>query len=125
MNEKMNLNMFNEYKQKMMDLLSKAEEYLEQHEKDENFDSQKFEQEMTKQYLELQEKLLSYDLSDIPFESWQDLQIFSEGDYEPDFSKSKANIDFNIIDFWGKGNFKNCSIRNLDKFGRIGFMSTF
>lgn len=119
MSEKMNLNMFNEYKQKMIDLISKAQEYLEQHEKDDNFDSQKFEQEMTKQYLDLQERLLSYDLSDIPFESWQDLQIFSEGDYEPDFSKSKANIDFSIIDFWGKGNFKNCSIRNLDKFGRM------
>ena len=119
MNEKINLNIFNEYKQKMIDLMAKAGKYLEQHEKDDNLDSQKFEQEMIKQYLELQEKLLSYDLSDIPFESWQDLQIFSEGDYEPDFSKSKANIDFNIIDFWGKGNFKNCSIRNLDKIGRM------
>lgn len=119
MNKKMSLNMFNEYKEKMMNLISKTEEYIEQHENDDNFDGQKLEQEMTKQYLALQEELLSYDLSDIPFESWQDLQIFSENDYEPDFSKSKANIDFNILDFFGKGNFKNCTIRNLDKFGEM------
>ena len=34
----MNLNMFNEYKQKMMDLISRAAEYMEQHEKDDNFE---------------------------------------------------------------------------------------
>lgn len=101
MNEKMNLNMFNEYKQKMKTLMSWAEEYSNQHEKDDNFDSQKFEQEVAKQYLELQEKLLSYDLSDIPFEAWQDLIINygRGGDFGADFSKAKANIDYNNYDF--------------------------
>lgn len=117
--EKMNLDEFNKHKQKMFDLIKEVQDYVEQHKNDDNFDAEKYQQEKIQQYLELQEQLLSHDLSEIPFESWQDLEIFSNDFYHPDFSKTKANIDFNILDFYGKGNFKNCYIKNLDKFGRM------
>ena len=100
MKEKINLNVFNEYKQQLENL----NKLMDQN------DSNK--KEIIDQYLEVQYKLLSYDLSDIPFASWENVKLISE----PDFSQTNANIDFNILDFNGKGNFKNCNIKNLDKF---------
>jgi len=119
MNEKMNFKKFSEFKQKMIDFVDDALNYIDIHRNDKGFDPKKYQEDIIKSYIEIQEKLLSYDLSEIPFENWQDLWIYSEEDYVPDFSKSKANIDFEILDFYGKGNFKNCSIKNLDSFGVV------
>ena len=96
MKEKINLNVFNEYKQQLENL----NKLMDQN------DSNK--KEIIDQYLEVQYKLLSYDLSDIPFASWENVKLISE----PDFSQTNANIDFNILDFNGKGNFKNCNKKN-------------
>lgn len=58
---------------------------------------------------------MSYDLSDIPFEEWQGFQIKSNKIHVADFSKTSANIDFGIVDYFGNGSFKGCNVRNLNK----------
>ena len=60
-------------------------------------------------------RLLSSNLSDIPFEYWKDSKIrFNYFDII-DFSKTHANIDFGILNFYGEANFKGCNVRNLEK----------
>ena len=79
--------------------------------KEQLFDIDSYNQE----YYELQTKLLSYDLSDIPFIEWQGFNIYSDENHEVDFSKTHANIDFELINFSSsKGllNFIGCNIRN-------------
>ena len=79
--------------------------------KEQLFDIDSYNQE----YYELQTKLLSYDLSDIPFIEWQGFNIYSDENHEVDFSKTHANIDFELINFSSsKGllNFTGCNIRN-------------
>ena len=44
-------------------------------------------------YISLQDKLLSYDLSGIPFEEWLNYEIVADEKHIADFSKTKANID--------------------------------
>lgn len=78
-----------------------------------------FSSNLLTQILDLQDELLKYDLSDIPFEKWEGFQIISNNKHVADFSKTKANIDFDIVEYYGNGNFKGCNVRNLNKI-RIG-----
>ena len=67
-------------------------------------------------YWNLQRKLLSYDLSDIPFEKWYGYRIYSDENHIVDFSKTHANIDFNLVnlyDYTIPGNFKGCNVINI------------
>ena len=67
-------------------------------------------------YWNLQRKLLSYDLSDIPFEEWYGYRIYSDENHIVDFSKTHANIDFNLVnlyDYTIPGNFKGCNVINI------------
>lgn len=57
-------------------------------------------------------ELVSYDLSDIPFEEWSGISFNS---FFPDFSMTGANIDFSLV-YCTAGNFKHCNVRNLDCF---------
>lgn len=43
--------------------------------------------EIEAKYLSIQNELLSYDLSNIPFEAWENIDIVSDYDYVADFSK--------------------------------------
>ena len=89
MREKLNLTTFNVYKNELNNLLKNSNKNL---------------------YIDLQNKLLSYDLSLIPFDEWSNLICFN-----PDFSETKANLDFGILNIKGTGIFKSCNIKNLEK----------
>lgn len=119
MNNKITLETFNNYKQKMQDIVQEVEKYLENIEDSNSLPSQQFQTEKMEEYLKLQKELLSFNLSDIPFESWSNMQIVETDEYIPDFSNSHANIDFDILEIYGKGNFKNCNIKNLEQYGRL------
>ena len=62
--------------------------------------------------------MFNCDLSDIPFEAWQDFYIISDENHVVDFSKTRANIDFNMVKYTGYVNFKGCNVRNLEMVGR-------
>ncbi len=68
---------------------------------------------LAKNYLALQDKLLSEDLSNIPFEEWEGLTLVSEDLL--DLSKTHANIDFSLlkdIEF-ERINLDGCNVRGL------------
>ena len=117
--EKMTLEQFQQIK-KQLDYFSKfSENYYEAHKDDPNFDESSFEKITLNNYIEIQNQLLDYDLSDIPFEEWEGITIRSLENARLDFSKTKANIDFGIVDYWGNCNFSGCNVRNLDKLKRL------
>ena len=73
-------------------------------------------EDQMERYWNLQNKLLSYDLSDIPFKEWDDYIIYSDENHIVDFSKTRANIDFNLVNldyYTTPGNFKGCNVRNI------------
>ena len=76
-------------------------------------------EELASQYYNLQKKLLSCDLSDIPFDEWKNLKIMAGKGMIADFSNTKANIDFDIVSYSPYINYKGCIIRNFDKLNRI------
>lgn len=115
MNEKMSLEKFTEKKRELASIIQKYSALAEQHENDKNYDMDLLEEKGIKEYSQRLSSLLNYDLSDIPFDAWKDFMIFSDETHAVDFSKTKANIDFNIVDYPGNCNFKGCNIRNLDK----------
>ena len=79
-----------------------------------DFDEEKEQQIIFNKYYELQTDLLNYDLSEVPFEEWDEFAIVPLG--KVDFSKTKANIDFDIIDYEpGTAYFGGCNVRNLDR----------
>lgn len=119
MNNKMTLTTFNNYKQQMRNIIKEVEDYLDKIEDSNSLESQEFQMSKVEKYVELQKELLSYNLSDIPFESWKDIQIIATEEYMPDFSKTYANIDFDILEIYDPGIFKNCNIKNLNLYGRL------
>ena len=78
-----------------------------------------YEQNFSKIYLEYQNELLSYDLSDISSDRWGKFALFANG--ELDLSETKGNFDFSFIDVLSNDEktttltAKNCNIRNLYK----------
>lgn len=76
--------------------------------------------EFFEKYKNLKDELLSYDLSDIPFEEWKGLFIFSGEQFggPADFSNTHANIDFSLIEgaSFDDINLEGCNIKNLQKF---------
>lgn len=112
--EKMSLEQFQQIRSQLSQLIQQYYDYFEAHGNDENYDNELLEQRLAEQYLPIQNRLLNYDLSDIPFEAWQDFQIISDETHVVDFSKTKANIDFGVVEYYGNGNFRGCNIRNLD-----------
>ena len=99
-------------------LVKEYEDNYEAHKNGENYDDSVEEQRLVDQYLEIQNRLLQYDLSDIPFEAWQGIIIMSDETHAVDFSKTRANIDFDLVEYWGNGNFRGCNVRNLEKLRR-------
>ncbi len=72
-------------------------------------------EELTKELFGLMDQLTQYDLSDIPFEEWEGMYLFSEG--KLDMSKTHANLDFALIKGieFETANFKGCNIKNLNE----------
>lgn len=117
-NRKLTIEEFNSIKKEMQRIYREAESIVESNENNPNFNEQDFLRQFFNEYLSLQNLLLSSDLSDIPSEEYRDLPFLAANQNDVlDFSKTKANIDFNIIELDGNNfNFKNCTIRNLERF---------
>ncbi len=117
-NRKLTIEEFNSIKKEMQRIYREAESIVESNENNPNFNEQDFLRQFFNEYLSLQNLLLSSDLSDIPSEEYRDLPFLAATQNDVlDFSKTKANIDFNIIELDGNNfNFKNCTIRNLERF---------
>ncbi len=112
--EKMSLEQFKQIKNQLSDLIKQYEQYDELHKNDKNYNENEIEGKFIERYLSIQNRLLSYDLSDIPFEEWEGFMIFSDENHIADFSKTRANIDFKLIEYDGNGNFQGCNVRNLE-----------
>ena len=118
MNEKITLEQFINIKEKVTQLLMQFQDYFEEHENDKNFDFDLSEKEFIEQAFLVESSLFNCDLSDIPFEAWQDFYIISDENHVADFSKTRANIDFNMVKHTDNVNFKGCNIRNLEMLER-------
>ena len=96
MTERLTIEKFKEIKSQLALIIKQAEESYEANKDKEGYNSDEDEQRYYNQYIELQIQLLSYDLSDIPFDEWRDIQIMSDENHIADFSKT--NIKTKIID---------------------------
>ena len=73
--EKLNIEQFRQIKNQLTQMIQEGEQAYE---RGEDID----EEEFIRQYTSLQNQLLNYDLSDIPFEEWQGMLLFSEEDLD-------------------------------------------
>lgn len=108
--EKLDLQKFRELKQEIVDKLREAEE------RGEELSDREREQFLTR-YKEIIEILSEHDLSDIDFEEWRGMFLYADEERPLDFSKTRANIDFSIIEYETSKvipNFKSCQIKNFD-----------
>ena len=116
--EKLNLEEFRKYKEEQQQLLGRLDEEEETLKDSNNYNAEEFEKREIDELAKLQSKLLSYDLSDIPFEEWENVILVSSDNYKADFSKTKANFDFSILDILITGkeiyNFKGCNVKNIE-----------
>lgn len=116
--EKLNLGEFRKYKEEQQQLVSRLDEEEKALIENGNYNEEDFLKKGLEQLSELQSRLLSYDLSDISFEEWKDIVLVSSDKYPADFSKTKANLDFEISDIpiIGKEiyNFKGCNVKNIE-----------
>ncbi len=114
MREKLTVEEFLRRKEELLHYLEETGEKLGEEENNSNFDVASFEKEAIKQYFNMQEALLSYDLRDIPFEAWEGFVLMEDQDGTrfPNFEGTFANIDFNIIETYdiSRANFKSCNI---------------
>lgn len=112
--EKLDLQIFRELRQEIIDYMNK---YREAEERGEYLSDEEEEQFLTR-YKEIIEILSEHDLSDIDFEEWRGMVLFADEENTLDFSRTKANIDFSIIGEYDAyktfPNFKSCQIKNFD-----------
>ncbi|MBQ6285322.1 MAG: hypothetical protein IJK67_03315, partial [Bacilli bacterium] len=80
---------------------------------------------LNEKYIRYEKELLNYDLSDIPFDSWFSIVLIGTENNILDFSKTKANIDFNKVICKGYVNFKGCNLRNVDSLNGYHFPEMF
>ena len=105
---------FNQYCKQLIQIMALAQYDYDYHSNEEKYHSY-----YVDAALELQTGLLSYDLSNIPFEAWEDFTILSDKEHYIDFSNTKANIDFSLVHYYGNANFQGCNIRNLDSIKKL------
>lgn len=114
--QKMTLTEFYNFKLKLSQELEKAQKEYDERISDKSLTQEEInniESEIIKKYIIVQNELFNYDLSDIPFEAWEEIHIFSF-DFL-DLSKTHANLDFKIIDFSSENgvDIRGCNVRNL------------
>ena len=109
MREKITLEKFLDLKSKIMAEINYAEEHGEEIENVAGFVD-----ELINKILSLQEELFSYDLSEVPFESWENLTLITDEDHKLDFTGTNANIDFSIFENPGNTDYHSCKIRHLE-----------
>lgn len=61
------------------------------------------------EYMAIEEEIVSFDLSDIPYEAWNGMRIIGS----IDFSNTNANLDFRHVQFRNLCNFDSCNLRNI------------
>ena len=111
--EKLDLQIFRNLKKEIIEYLknyNKAEESGE-------IISEEEEQKFLTRYKEIIEILSKHDLSDIDFEEWRGMYLYSSEEIPIDFSKTNANIDFSIVEYNTYKtfqNFQSCKIKNFD-----------
>ena len=117
-NRKLTVEEFESIKHEMQRMYNELEKIEDDNYQNPNFNRENIQRRFLDNYLPLQNLLLSSDLSDIPFEEYRDLPFLTATENGVlDFSKTKANIDFNIVELDGENfNFENCNIRNLRGF---------
>lgn len=112
--EKLDLQIFRELKQEIVDYITKYKEAEERGE----YLSEEEEEQFLARYNEIIEILSEHDLSDIDFEEWRGMVLVADEDNPLDFSKTKANIDFSILEEYNTyktfPNFKSCQIKNFN-----------
>lgn len=112
--EKLDLQIFRNLKQEIVEYIAKFQEAEERGE----YLSDEEEEQFLARYKEIIEILSEHDLSDIDFEEWRGMFLFADEDNPLDFSKTKANIDFSILEEYDTDqtfpNFKSCQIKNFD-----------
>lgn len=120
-NPKITLEQFNQYKERCKLIVDEVEDIYEQNTNNPDFDMAKFYEQFVQRYLAVQNELLQYDLSTIPYDEWRDFVILSNKQHPVDFSGTHANIDFSIFQYNddAKINFKGCNVRNLGSLNRI------
>lgn len=103
--EKLSLEQFREIKNSMLNLIKQVDNSETQ--------AQSEEEKFLVEYNSLLERLLSSNLSDIPFEEWKGLYIFTDGNL--DLSKTHANIDFSLLAGieYDSINLQGCNIRGI------------
>ena len=114
-------------KKQLIDIINEADKYFNEHSNNEGFN---YEKEIVEVYFEkifkLQDYLLSFDLSEIPFEAWDGLTLLLRQGQVLDFSKTKANLNFDLFNLFkldeehhysDKGdmliNCYGCNVRNI------------
>ena len=118
--EKLSLEDFRKIKEELFILVKNFEQEIDENLYNKDYDENLKEQEFENKYFKMQSKLLAYDLSDIPFEEWEGIEIYSDDNSIADFSNTHANIDFSLINldnYFVAGSFKGCNIRNLKNLG--------
>lgn len=111
--EKLDLQIFRELRQEIIDYMNKYREAEERGE----YLSDEEEQQFLSRYREIIGILSEHDLSDIDFEEWRGMLLFADDENPLDFSKTKANIDFSILEYDAYKafpNFKSCQIKHFD-----------
>lgn len=111
--EKLDLQIFRELRQEIVEYMTK---YIEAEERGEYLSDEEEEQFLTR-YKEIIGILSEHDLSDIDFEEWRGMLLYADEENPLDFSKTKANIDFSIIEYDSYKafpNLKSCQIKNFD-----------
>lgn len=111
--EKMTLEQFREIKRQLAAIIKQSEDLYEQHKNDENYNHDADEKKLEEQYLEVQNRLLSFDLSNIPYDKWMNMEIISDENHIADFSKTNANINFSMLEYSPYANYKSCKIQNI------------
>lgn len=111
--EKLDLQIFRNLKQEIVEYIAKYQEAEERGE----YLSDEEEEQFLARYKEIIEILSEHDLSDIDFEEWRGMYLMADEDTPLDFSKTNANIDFSIVEYDAYKtfpNFKSCQIKNFD-----------
>ncbi|MBE6160848.1 MAG: hypothetical protein E7158_01325 [Firmicutes bacterium] len=117
--EKMTLDQFRKIKKQLASIIKQVADLYKQHKNDENYNHDADEKRLTEEYLAIQNRLLSYDLSDIPYAEWMNMKIIADENHIADFSKTNANIDFYMLDYSPYTNYKSCKIENIRGRNRI------
>ncbi len=114
--EKITIERFNQIKEELTKKIEEVQKRFEEIEKTEpsQEESERIQYELIGEYEKVQNQIFNYDLSDIPFEAWEDVIIFFTK--EIDLSNCKVNFDFRLLEFSTQApvNFKNCNLRNID-----------